>query len=65
MIIQSGEEQQSRWDKGKGKKGANWTRDMKGKGFHLTIVILGVITDVSSILFYDANTITVRRLGEN
>ena len=45
MIIQSGEEQQSRWDKGKGKKGANWTRDMKGKGFHLTIVILGVIRE--------------------
>ena len=52
-MTQSGEKQQSRWDKGKGKgkKGANWTRDKKGKGFHLTIVIQGAITDVTVFCF--------------
>ena len=30
-------------DKGKGKKDAKLTRDMKRKGFHLTIIIQGVI----------------------
>ena len=51
MIIQSGEKQQSRWDNGKGKKDANWARDMKRKGHHLTIIIQGVITEVSVFCF--------------
>ena len=37
-MTQSDAKQQSRWDKGKGKKNANWTRDMERQGYHLTIV---------------------------
>ena len=50
-MTQSGEKQQSRWDNGKGKKDANWARDMKRKGHHLTIIIQGVITEVSVFCF--------------
>ena len=38
VMTQSDAKQQSRWDKGKGKKNANWTRDMERQGYHLTIV---------------------------